>query len=472
MSMSDLVKRINTESAAAGLDIKATYDPNADRFYINATVGVGDEAKFDISGDTQFGADLINKLTGSSVGVNQKAESGSTISRIIKVDDTTTMSELVTQINGSGLNLKANYDSNLDRFFINATQMGANGSFEIFAVNDNGADLINKLKIAKEILPDDPNYPIGHSPDDPYYPTIVKGDKIEATAVDSKIKLDNTNFNFSTNDFSIAGLNFSLKDTGTTSIDVKADSAKLVENVKSIVESYNKLIELITGKTSEKIYRDYGPLTDEQKKEMTEKEIALWEEKAKSGVLRNDTILTSLATQMRTAVYGSYKTHIGELGGGRYDILASIGIATTNYQDKGKLTLDEDKLLKALEEDPDAVAKLFSGTKQPARDTDGNIIYENGKIKYDGTDGVMASLRNVIDSAMKQMSDKGGAGKIVDTESSWAKALRKYNDQLDNMLKKMKTEENRYYMQFATLEKTLSSMNNSSSYMLSMFNGQ
>lgn len=60
------------------------------------------------------------------------------------------------------------------------------------------------------------------------------------------------------------------------------------------------MIDMVNGKLTEKKYRDYTPLTEEQKKDMTEKQIELWEEKAKSGLLRGDTILSGATNQMRT----------------------------------------------------------------------------------------------------------------------------------------------------------------------------
>ena len=48
---------------------------------------------------------------------------------------------------------------------------------------------------------------------------------------------------------------------------------------------------------------DYAPLTDAQKKDMKDDEIKLWEEKAEKGLLRNDSTLSSLLTNMRTSIY-------------------------------------------------------------------------------------------------------------------------------------------------------------------------
>jgi len=47
---------------------------------------------------------------------------------------------------------------------------------------------------------------------------------------------------------------------------------------------------------TEERYRDYLPLTDDQKKAMSEDDIKLWEQKAKSGLLRSDSILENIVT--------------------------------------------------------------------------------------------------------------------------------------------------------------------------------
>ncbi|MFP3361935.1 flagellar cap protein FliD, partial [Planococcus sp. SIMBA_143] len=59
----------------------------------------------------------------------------------------------------------------------------------------------------------------------------------------------------------------------------------------------------IDDKLTQKRYRDYQPLSDEEKEGRTEKQIELWEERAKSGLIRNDSVLSNALTKMRTALY-------------------------------------------------------------------------------------------------------------------------------------------------------------------------
>lgn len=68
---------------------------------------------------------------------------------------------------------------------------------------------------------------------------------------------------------------------------------------------------------------------------MSENEIELWEEKAKSGLLRSDNIIQSGMTGMRTAFYSNVQNE-----NGAFNRLADLGITTSNnYRVNGKLVL-------------------------------------------------------------------------------------------------------------------------------------
>lgn len=68
--------------------------------------------------------------------------------------------------------------------------------------------------------------------------------------------------------------------TGTTdkteTITVSRNTDQIVDGVKSFIEDYNALIDKLNSLIEEDTdYREYAPLTDAQKKEMSEKEIEL-----------------------------------------------------------------------------------------------------------------------------------------------------------------------------------------------------
>ena len=94
--------------------------------------------------------------------------------------------------------------------------------------------------------------------------------------------------------------------TGTTvTFSSAPDTDKIFDSVTKFVDEYNKLIEDLNKQIREPKYRDFQPLSAEQKKDMKEDEIKQWEEKAKSGTLRNDSTISSMLTQMRTALMGT-----------------------------------------------------------------------------------------------------------------------------------------------------------------------
>ncbi|MCP6429385.1 flagellar filament capping protein FliD, partial [Klebsiella pneumoniae] len=78
---------------------------------------------------------------------------------------------------------------------------------------------------------------------------------------------------------------------GNATVSVKPDNDKTIANVKAFVEAYNTLLSKLNGEVAEARYKNFLPLTSDQKSAMSESDIKAWEEKAKSGLLHNDPIL-------------------------------------------------------------------------------------------------------------------------------------------------------------------------------------
>ena len=95
---------------------------------------------------------------------------------------------------------------------------------------------------------------------------------------------------------------------------------------------------------------------------MSEDEIKLWEEKARKGTLRNDSTLSSLLTKMRTSIYTAVNdTSFNNLVKSELQLLM-------NYQDGGKLEIDEEKLRAAIAEDPNGIYELFMADGEKTAD--------------------------------------------------------------------------------------------------------
>lgn len=262
----------------------------------------------------------------------------------------------------------------------------------------------------------------------------------------------------SSNDFTINGFDISLQDTynedGSAkkpiSLNVSTDVDGMVDQIKKFVETYNGLIDSLNAKTKETKYRDYQPLTDEEKEEMSEDQIKKWEEKARSGLLRRDSLVTTGLSDMRNVIYSK-----GGSANAQFDTLYEMGITTTSsYLDGGKLEIDEDKLRKALTEDPEAVVRTFTNTV-PTGET--------------GQEGIVQQLRSSISKTTLNIEKK--AGKTTSTEHNYSigKNLLSIDDRIDNWKRRLESAEERYWKQFSAMEAAINKANQQSA---SLFSGQ
>ncbi|MET4560728.1 flagellar hook-associated protein 2 [Lysinibacillus parviboronicapiens] len=243
--------------------------------------------------------------------------------------------------------------------------------------------------------------------------------------------------------------------TSTTNVD------EMMNKIKEFVTTYNGLIKDLSEQTKETKYRSFAPLTDEQRKDMSENEIKLWEEKAKSGLLRSDTILRSGLAGMRALVYEANPAVSNQ----KFNTLFNVGITTTkNYNDGGQLEIDEKKLQKALEEDPDAVAALFSNLDGKQKDTitvtdkDGNI-----STKEADTRGYLQKLRSTMDSFKIDIEKKAGRTSATEQTYSIGKNIVDTNKRIDTWQEKLKNIEARYWKQFSAMEQAINKANSQSS---------
>lgn len=227
------------------------------------------------------------------------------------------------------------------------------------------------------------------------------------------------------------------------------DTDKIYEGLKSFVEAYNKLIGDLNSRIDEEAtYRDYAPLTSDQKKEMSESEIELWEEKAKTGLLRNDTNISSFLSSMRSALYTKPD--------GCDFALYQIGIETSSeWEDKGKLVIDESKLKSMIETNSQDIQELFTNA------TDGLATKLNSVIKAtantnSSTPGTLVGLAGVV-------------GKATEITNTLTKQLRSINSKIEELQDKYETEKTRYWKMFNSMESALSSLNTQSSWLSQQF---
>lgn len=234
--------------------------------------------------------------------------------------------------------------------------------------------------------------------------------------------------------------------TSTTNVD------DMMTKIKDFVNTYNGLIKDLKNQTGETKYRDYAPLTAEQKEDMSESEIKLWEEKAKSGLLRNDALIRSGLSDMRSLVYQSNPG----IDDPKFNTLFSIGITTSkNYNEGGTLEIDEAKLRKAIEENPDAVEKLFKNSDGKKEEViDGKTV---------DTRGYLDKLRDSMKKFEISIEKKAGRSTMTDAQYSIGKSLVDTEKRISTWQDKLKNIEARYWKQFTAMEQAINKANSQSS---------
>ncbi|GKU83390.1 flagellar hook-associated protein 2 [Niallia sp. NCCP-28] len=250
------------------------------------------------------------------------------------------------------------------------------------------------------------------------------------------------------NTFQINGVEFTAKKVTSDAVTFSStpDVDGILNTITQFVDKYNTAIEKIRTKLSETKYRDYAPLTAAQKKDMEDDEIEKWEKFAKSGTLKNDSILNSVLTKLRS----NFSTAVSGTSG--FSQLSQIGITTTsNYLDGGKLTIDEDKLRAAISKDPNAIYELFqkSGTTTSEQ-------------------GIAQRLRASLKSAMTDITAKAGKSSSVNNTFSLGKMLNNYSSKISSYEDKLKSIESRYWARFTAMETAINKANSQSTYLTNM----
>ena len=361
-----------------------------------------------------------------------------------KYNKDTALETVLNDINSNTeAGVSVSFSKTTNQFVFTAKETGAGGRVEI------GGELGERL-FGKVNVTDKDHYTAGQ---DAKFTATINGQKME--------------FSRSSNTFDLDGMSITLNGTfevkdGETPVTFssKTDTDKIIDVVKTMVEDYNAIVSEV-----KKAYSDmpleksdgsrYKPLTDEDKADMTESEIKAYEEKAKTGILFMDRDLSSLYSALRSAVAS---------GGSDGSFLRSIGIKTSYEDGLTTLSLDENALREALEQNPDQVKDAFTKSK------------ENGA----ASDGLMASIQKVTD----RYAATTGATKGILIEKAGSKyspsaalnntlleQMKDIDKQVDKWQAKMSDKVDYYTNKFTQLEMLIAQMNSQSSSLAGMMGG-
>lgn len=322
------------------------------------------------STNSLFKATVASKLTSEDSGFNTKIKEGTfTIGgAIFKITDKTTLSSLISEINNNDdAQAYAFWDDAAGKLSITSKKEGASYvnieagtsnftdvmGFTTSEWNDDGTVKSSKMYTDAQELGKNAQF-------------TINGTKMTSTS------------NIVTSDISrMDGITLTLKkvsteESGTSTLKVTQDTSGLVEAVKSFVSAYNDVLSNVDEVT------------------------------ANGADLHGETSLTSLRNTIR-----SYATAKNTSNNGVYGLLSEIGISTSSADgnnlnaDTNSLTLDEDKLKKALEENPESVKSILTG--------EGGVLTmmeDAVEQSLKATSGFFDVKTSTLDSDIKKMETK------------------------------------------------------------------
>lgn len=363
----------------------------------------------------------------------------------IDVTEDDSLNSILTKITNQDNGVRAFYDVQSDRVIMERTSAGQ------FNTNEPREGLEKAPEIDFNVTIDEfeegdsvSNFNSG------FFANVFGMTGEERGGTDAVFEYNGIELTSKTNSTTLNGITFTFNDvTDGTYVNITNDTEAAFDNIVGFVDKYNDLVDNITGKVTEDRHRDFPPLTTEQMKEMSEREIEQWEEKARSGLLRRDPILTNAQSQMRLAWTGRVDND------GIYSHFSEIGVSTTaNYMDGGRLEIDEEKLRTALQEDSDAVYKLFSNNAEGAER------------------GLINRLEDAVGQATDRINHQAGRTTQQPHQYALGRRLEGMDDRIADFQRRLQQTEDRYWRQFSAMESAIQRMNEQSNYLFSQFNQQ
>jgi flagellar hook-associated protein 2 len=380
---------------------------------------------------TDWGNVKLSAITGSGIDGSSTTKVGVTIGGAsIEIDpQTETLRSFVSKINSSAAGVSALYDSATGQVSITSKSTGAQGN--AIKLEGAGATVFTALKLDGAVL---------------------------SGGADAVLNVNGMDITRSSNSFTMNGIELTLNSVSggtSTKIEVSKDVDTLVSAVKGFVDAYNEVLSFMNGKVGEERNPKYAPLTTEQRKGMSDAEAELWDSKAKSGMLKNDSILTSAISSMRTAMVEGVR-----LADGSKIDFTQLGITTGSYETKGKLNLNTDKLKTALEANPDII-NTFLGKN-----------YSNSSLNntYTSDDGILARMKKISNSTLVRLAETAGTSRFSSdltasfmSTSTMGQTLTSLDKRISDLTAKLSMRETNYYKKFTAMETAISKYNNTSS---------
>ncbi len=404
----------------------------------------GNEAK-DLSGNTAKKSTTIEEM-GIEVGDKIKFQIGDDPEDILSVEVQSgdTVGSILGKLQGAKSSkteqmLNFNYDESNGRFYVSSQKEGSKASFHLISDTES-SDAMSKLGIALKGTTEEnsANYIAGSS---------------------AKITLNGVDYTSESNVFEINGLTITAKEKATgITLTTKQDTSGIYDNIKNLLKEYNDLMKEVSTAYNADKAKKYKMLTDEQKEEMSDKEVEEWEDKIKAGLLSGDEILANLRSGLRDIVGQGIDVTLKD-GTTSTFYLSTFGISTGSYfttaeNERDVLHIDGDKddsttsantdLLSGLiTTDPEAVSQFFTKFAQS--------MY--GKL-----------------SDLMRGSEYSSSYTIYE-DKLMASQYSAYNTKISDAQKAFDAAQDKLYKQFSRMETALAKTNSNSGSLTSFFGG-
>lgn len=359
-------------------------------------------------------------------------------------DSDDTLDTMMNEINDSSCGATLSYDELTGKLVLTATATGAGNTLAVTEPDDATAGASSFVST--------------------YLTASTQGTDAVAT-------VDGQTITRSSNTFTVDGVKYTLNDTTTDSsgtatkatVSLSLDTDGIYELISDFVTDYNSLIDTINSEIDEDYDSDYPPLTDDQKDEMTDDEIEQWEEKAKTGILENDSLLKGFLSDLRSIFLTSSSSSS--------TTIFDIGIDTGTYDQKGKLIIDEDALKEAIEADPDKIMNLFTQQSSSysgltsARKLNSTALttrYNEEGIGYRFYDAIAKYTSTIRDSSGNKglLLEKAGAEEdSSESDNTLSDEIADYEDKISDEEDRLDDYEDKLYDKYTTLETYINTMN-------------
>lgn len=440
-SLDDVINAINNSSAG----VTASYDSTNDVLVLtgngNAVINLGspgDTSNFlqatyiqnapqtlDANGNTTVSSTVhlgavSTSFTLSSLGIN----SGNILINGVQiaVDPSQTLASLITAINNSDANVTAWYDSNADKVYMRS--------------NIGGPVSITTAE-------GDPNNPTN------VISTLGWDTATQTTGQNAQIEISSDNgstwttYTRSTNTITdvLPGVTLTLHSASTSpvTLTISQDTSKAISAIGDFVNSFNNIVNWINTQYNQQPPQNQTTTTSG----------------SAQGALYHNEMLDSVLSKMKSMVYQMVS------GLSKYNSLPSIGINTGEvgsgwYQTMiGTLSIDNDKLKQALQDDPQQVYELFANDpNSPSGDSEvGTGVIQN----LDNTLYSFTEFNGIID---QYASNQGYIGS----------RLLDLNSQIVQTARLLKQQQLYYIQQYTAMEQMIGGLSGQSSFISSLSN--